>query len=249
MFDIFGIIFLIIILIFLIVGFASGFVSLILGFAKGLIAIIIAALLCNPIGMALSNSSMGKGLSNKIEASIVEVNPLFNEVITNENKQVFIEESLGKKLSEIKIPETISKHISNLIVKNVHVPEEGITCAKFIASGISMFVLIISSFVVVSLIVFIILSIIQKISKHINAVPLVGIVNRLAGAAISVVISLVIIAIICYVLSFIMTLQIDLADTIRNALKLGEEHKDEFTIGKFFYEHNVLKWIFNLIFK
>ncbi len=250
MFDIIGIIFLVIILILLIIGFAKGFVSLVLGLAKGLVAIFLAALLCRPIGMALNNSSMGESLINKIETSLVEIDPMFNEVITNDNKQQFIEQELNEKLQTANLPETISKYVSNLISSKVEInSNEGISCGKYIATGISMFVLIIISFVVLAIIIFIILFIIQKLAKNINLIPLVGIANRLLGVFLGLIIALLFISIISYILSFMMALPWDLADSIKDTLKLGEEHKEEFTIGKFFYEHNILKWLFGLIFK
>lgn len=247
MFDVIGIVFLVILLVFLIIGFVRGFVSLALGLAKGLIAIFLASLLCRPIGIALNSSSMGVGLTNKIETSLVELDPMFNEVITSENKQEFIEQELSSKLQATKLPQTICKYVSNLIAGKVEIPEgEEIHCGKFIASGISMFVLIIISFVVLAIVLFLILFIIQKLAKKINLIPLVGFANRITGAALGAVMSLLIISIFSYILSFAMALPWELADTIKNTLKLDQ---DQFTIGKFFYEHNVLKWFISIIFK
>lgn len=247
MFDVIGIIFLIIILVFIIIGFISGFVSLLLGLAKGLVAIVFAALLCRPIGMALSNSSMGQGLTNKIEQKIVNIDPMFNEIITNETKDEFIEHQLGEKLNAIKLPKTINQYIVNLISGKVEIKtDEGITCGKYIASGISMFIFIIISFIILAILLFIILWLIQKFAKKINLIPLVGKINRIFGIFLGLVVSCFIISIASYILSFIMALPWGLADTIKESLKIG---KDEFTIGKFLYEHNILKWLLNLIFK
>lgn len=247
MFDIFGIICLVIILVFIIIGLIKGFLSLLLGLAKGLVATIIAAVLCNPLGGLLAKTSLSNKMSNSISSSIVKIDASFETVITNENKTEFINNQLNDKLAKIKLPESITKYISNLLTNKIDIPEtEGMPCCDYIAKGITMFIWITITFIVLFIIALIILTIIQKLSKKINLVPFVGFANRICGAALGVCLALLIIGLGSFVLSLLMSFQWDFQETLKNSLKLGS---DEFTIGKFMYEHNVLKWLFNLIFK
>jgi len=246
MFDIFGIISLILIAVFVIIGLIKGFLSLFLGLAKGLAAVAIAAIFCNGLGMLLSKTKLASSISTNISSSIVKIDASFDTIITNENKEEFINSELSEKLSKIKLPEVVTKYISNLLSKKVDINEEGITCAQYIAKGITLFICIAICFILLLVISLIILTIIQKLAKKINLVPLVGFANRLCGAALGVALALVFISIASFVLSLLMSFSWDFAVTLKNSLKL---ETDEFTIGKFFYEHNVLKWMFNLIFK
>ncbi len=246
MFDVIGIICLVICAVFIIIGFINGFLSLFLGLAKGLVAVILAALLCKPIGVALCNTGIGTGISNKIETSLVNMDPAFNEIITNENKDEFIETQLTEKLAKLNLPNTITKYISNLMKNKVNISStDGITCGQYIGKGVAMFVSIIIAFIIISILLVIIFWILQKFAKKINLVPFVGLANRLCGAALGLGIALIITSMLSYVVSLLMVIPWNFAETIKESLKLGQE---EFTIGKFFYEHNALKWIINLIF-
>lgn len=248
MFDVFGCIFLGIILVFVIIGIIKGFAAMVLGFAKWIIAIIIAASFCNMLGATIANSSMGIKLTNTIETKLVQVDSIFTETITNETKQEFIENSLSEKLKAIKLPNQIAKYVTNLITKKVTIPNgEEITCGNYVASGITLFCMICMSFVTLALVSFIILLIIQILLKNINLIPLVGPINRILGAVFGGIVALIIVSIMCYILSFMMYLPLGVADGIKNIVKYND--KDKFTIGKFFIENNILRWIFNLIFR
>ena len=94
----------------------------------------------------------------------------------------------------------------------------------------------------------ILLSIVQRLFKNINKVPIVGLANRLLGLGLGVLVALLFIGVICYVLTFLMSIPGDMSNWIMNTLKLTEEQKEEQSIAKIMYEHNIIKWAFNIMF-
>lgn len=247
MFDILSIAFLVIIIGFCIIGYFKGFLSLALGLAKGLIAIILASMLCKPLGSALSNTGIGTSIVEKVETSLIEKKDLFEVKLDETNKEVFISNELDQRLDDAKIPSVIKDQIKNLLIDKVEIKNEQ-TVGAYIGEGIALFVCIIISFIVILILAFILLSILQKLIKNVNHIPLVGLANRLLGVCLSFVISLITIGIICYVLTFLMTIPGDASDWITGTLKIVDGETTNWSFANFMYEHNIIKWVFNIIF-
>lgn len=247
MFDIFSIVFLAILIVFCIVGYIKGFLSLLLGLAKGLVAIILASLLCKPVGILVNKTGIGTGIVNKIETSLIEKDQTFSYELSEDNKDIFIEEVLEQKLVDAKIPKIIRNNVKNLIVEKIKI-ENTVTVGAYIGQGISLYICIIISYIVLFILLIIILTIMQKLMKQINRIPLVGLINRLLGLGLGELFALTTIAIICYILTFLMMIPGGMSDWLSTTLKLTEVQSGEFSVAKFMYEHNILKWIFNIIF-
>ncbi len=245
--DVFSIAFLVIIIVACIIGYIKGFLSLLLGFAKGLVAILLASLLCKPVGVVINNTGIGTGIVEKIETTLIDKDEKFGFVLTDDNKEVFINEALDQTLKDAKIPGVIRDYLKNLLVEKIDVIND-MSVAEYIGKGISLFVCTIIAYVVVFFLLIIILSILQKILKNINKVPIVGLANRLLGLALGIIVSLVFIAIVCYIITFLISIPGDMSNWLINTLKLSDELSEESSFAKFMYEHNILKWIFNLIF-
>lgn len=247
MFDVFSIVFLVILIVFCIIGYIKGFLALLLGLAKGLVAIILASLLCKPVGGIVNKTAIGTGIVHKIETSLIEKDSTFSYELSEDNKDIFIDEVLDQKLGDAKIPKVIRNNVKNLLVEKVKV-DGTVTVGAYIGQGISLYVCIIISYVVLFILLFILLTIMQKLMKQINKIPLVGLVNRLLGLGLGGLFALTTIAIICYIITFLMMIPGGMSDWLSTTLKLTEVQSSEFSVAKFMYEHNILKWIFNIIF-
>lgn len=247
MFDVFGLICFITILVFLIIGAFKGFLALLLGLAKGLIAVIIASLLCQSLGGLFAKTHLGNTIASKIEEKLISTDSSFENIITDENKDTFIENSLDEKLKSLRLPSSVSKYVGNLVSKKVKVTNtDNMSIGLYIGKGVAMFIGVIIAFILVWIIAFIILIILQKLLKQINFIPFVGNLNRTLGAFFGILLALVFIAIGSFMIDILMSLPWGFAEVIKDSLKIGS---NEFTFGKFMVEHNILKWIFNLIFK
>ena len=249
MFDVLSIAFLVIVIISCIVGYFRGFLALLVGLLKGLVAVVLAAMLCKPMGNALNTTKMGTGIADKVENYLIEKDETFKFELTKESKEIYINEQLDQKLEEAKIPQVLRKYVKNILVDKMQIEEgETITVARYIGKGMSFFVCTIVAYIIIFAIILILLTIVQRLFKNINKIPIVGLANRLLGLGLGVIIALLVIGVICYVLTFLMTVPGDMSNWIMNALKLTEEQKDEQSLAKFMYEHNVIKWALNIMF-
>lgn len=249
MFDVLSIAFLVIVIISCIVGYLRGFLALLVGLLKGLVAVVLAAMLCKPMGNALNTTKMGTGIADKVENYLIEKDETFKLELTKESKEIYINEQLDQKLEEAKIPQVLRKYVKNILVDKMQIEEgETITVARYIGKGMSFFVCTIVAYIIIFAIILILLTIVQRLFKNINKIPIVGLANRLLGLGLGVIIALLVIGVICYVLTFLMTVPGDMSNWIMNTLKLTEEQKDEQSLAKFMYEHNVIKWALNIMF-
>lgn len=249
MFDVLSIAFIVIIIVSCIVGYFRGFLALLVGLLKGFVAIILASLLCKPMGSALNTTKMGIGITDKVENYLIEKGETFKYELTKENKEIFIDNQLDQQLENSKIPQVLRTYIKNVLVDKVEIEDgETITVARYMGKGMSFFVCTIIAYIIVFIIIMILLSIVQRLFKNINKVPIVGLANRLLGLGLGVLVALLSIGVICYVLTFLMSIPGDMSNWIMNTLKLTEEQKGEQSIAKIMYEHNIIKWAFNIMF-
>lgn len=249
MFDVLSIAFIVIIIVSCIVGYFRGFLALLFGLLKGFVAIILASLLCKPMGSALNTTKMGTGITDKVENYLIEKGETFKYELTKENKEIFIDNQLDQQLENSKIPQVLRTYIKNVLVDKVEIEDgETITVARYMGKGMSFFVCTIIAYIIVFIIIMILLSIVQRLFKNINKVPIVGLANRLLGLGLGVLVALLFIGVICYVLTFLMSIPGDMSNWIMNTLKLTEEQKEEQSIAKIMYEHNIIKWAFNIMF-
>lgn len=249
MFDVLSIAFIVIIIVSCIVGYFRGFLALLVDLLKGFVAIILASLLCKPMGSALNTTKMGTGITDKVENYLIEKGETFKYELTKENKEIFIDNQLDQQLENSKIPQVLRTYIKNVLVDKVEIEDgETITVARYMGKGMSFFVCTIIAYIIVFIIIMILLSIVQRLFKNINKVPIVGLANRLLGLGLGVLVALLFIGVICYVLTFLMSIPGDMSNWIMNTLKLTEEQKEEQSIAKIMYEHNIIKWAFNIMF-
>ena len=249
MFDVLSIAFIVIIIVSCIVGYFRGFLALLVGLLKGFVAIILASLLCKSMGSALNTTKMGTGITDKVENYLIEKGETFKYELTKENKEIFIDNQLDQQLENSKIPQVLRTYIKNVLVDKVEIEDgETITVARYMGKGMSFFVCTIIAYIIVFIIIMILLSIVQRLFKNINKVPIVGLANRLLGLGLGVLVALLFIGVICYVLTFLMSIPGDMSNWIMNTLKLTEEQKEEQSIAKIMYEHNIIKWAFNIMF-
>lgn len=249
MFDVLSIAFIVIIIVSCIVGYFRGFLALLVGLLKGFVAIILASLLCKPMGSALNTTKMGTGITDKVENYLIEKGETFKYELTKENKEIFIDNQLDQQLENSKIPQVLRTYIKNVLVDKVEIEDgETITVARYMGKGMSFFVCTIIAYIIVFIIIMILLSIVQRLFKNINKVPIVGLANRLLGLGLGVLVALLFIGVICYVLTFLMSIPGDMSNWIMNTLKLTEEQKEEQSIAKIMYEHNIIKWAFKIMF-
>lgn len=242
-FDVFSIIFIIIILALAIIGYFKGFMSLILGFAKGLVTIIVSALLAKPVGALIFKTPIGSGMSNGINGWLVGKDEIFTRVVSAENSGSIVNDALSK----INIPEFIRNTVSKLIGDKFPLTND-VPIGKFISDGLSNLICVMIAFLILALIIGVVFFILRKLLRGINKLPIIGWVNRVLGLVTGIALALVITSGVCWLLSFVMMMPNDLASRVTTMLALGEGQENIWSVSKFIYQNNIIVWIFKAIF-
>jgi len=231
----------VIFVIFLVIGIFKGFVSLIVEFLNNLLSIIIAYFLCEPLGLFLHRIGIGGWINNIFEPKFLSINDIFSEIVTKENQKDVITEGLSK----IKIPDSIGRHIANLI-GNIVSDEGGNTLAYYTSNAIGRIICIVVVFILLSLILLIIFNVIRKHIKAINNLPVAGTINRIFGAILNGVIGYVFILAILLLVNYISGFNDSAKSFFDTYLGLNSE---KWNLTKWLYEHNIINIIIDLLFR
>lgn len=232
--------YIVIALICIIAGISSGFFKVLLGLLKGVISLVAAFILTKPITtLIVDKTSVTNGFFEKIQTWILSKGDSFSAVVNAEN----FEESLSKGLTEMNVPTFLHTFITKISSKYFNLDTD-IQLGECIAKAIVYLSAMAIIFIILLIIFRIIIGILKRIFAKINDIPILGGINRLLGAAVGLVFGILIIAVVSWGLTFIVAIPGNVSEFLTTQMKLGE---DTFTLSKWFFEHNILKWAFELI--
>lgn len=238
--DYISLIFVLIFVIFMILGFAKGFIRTLLLFSKGLIAIILASLLCKAFANLLYNIPVFASQENGIISWLISKNTIFSETVYPSDSEL-----IKQALSSLSIPSFISSSIANNVVKTI--PESGMVLSKAIARSLMSLYLNGLSFIILVIIFRLILFILRKfINALFDSLPTIQKIDRIFGLAFGFFLGLCFTSLICFLFTGIISTNLiePFATFLKNQMKLEQ---DTFTLSKFLYEHNFLMFLFSLI--
>lgn len=176
-----------IILVFVIIGFAKGFIKMFFSLSKKILATLGAYLLTSPVRNVLIDTQIGNTIRNTILDWLVSKNEfLFNTPdLSNE--------MLNELQSSLKIPDFLFEIIREQVANSISVnPTE--TLGSIVSNTLAYYVVTILSFIVLFIILIIGMSIISAILSKIMEAPILNAINRLTGLAVGLVIGLVIVS-------------------------------------------------------
>ncbi len=234
--DIISVILIVILVVFAMIGYIKGFFGIVLNICKGLSSLLISFFLAKPCGQFLSNLGLGNFIGGKLENWIIKLAPVSNNIVNAENVSTVLKDTL----TSINIPEFLHGIIEKL-VGNQLVLESDNTLAHNIGFALATLACTMIAFFLLTIILNVLFFILRKFFSHINAVPILGKVNRILGLVLNLIFGCVVIFFVFWGLSFVATLIPDLQDLTIKWFKLEEE---TMTLAKWFYENNLFVKIF-----
>lgn len=185
---------LVLVAIFLIIGYIRGFLSTIFGFLGGLISLIVAVLLCGKLATLLDGKF---GLVEKLGVWVggwFEGNAAFNTDISSGGLEAALKASA--------IPSFISDIILKIPAVSQNELAAGTTIADLLAPTIAYYILCFICLVALYIVIRILFAILKALAKRVNDIPIIGFVNRIIGAVLGIVEGIIVV----YGLLFVMTI-------------------------------------------
>lgn len=232
-FDWISLIYILIIVLFAIIGLIRGGIKTILSVAAIAISIGLAFALYKIIGEAIAGSSLGNGISSSTEEYILNNVSGSGILIPAETFQSewIANGMLSYVYGELNIPEFVQDALNNLIVANL--PTQGMfTPASAIAYSLTLItcsaIAFISTFLVCFIVIRIVLAIIFHFAKKNMAV---GAISRVLGLLIGLAEAFAVCWVISLVCYFLVSSGSDFGNYIADVTKLNQEG---FGIAKWF---------------
>lgn len=244
-FDLLTIIFLIVILINVISGLVKGFIKELISFFGFFIILAVSFLLSKPLGN-LFNGWFGGAFSGPIYNSLVGKSAQFAEVMTREAAT----ENLPDMLSAAGIPSFL-KFVQEPIIKYVVgcIPETDVELAvgSYVANSVALLACSAIAFVAIAIVMIIIFVIIKKVTKNLNAIPVVGWLNKLLGAILGIAAGIIVVAGLGSIISMLLNVNF-INDFIVGTLKVPLGDDTRWSFAKLFIENDFIKMIVGYIF-
>jgi len=212
-------------------GFFKGFFKQILSTANWLVSLIVAFVFVKPFSNLMMKTALSTNINQKVVNWIASKGEIFQIPYDPANANSQLSDAISNGL---KLP----KFIAEIIAKGIKIDiPEGTTLAEIIAPAISSIIITVISFIALFIFSYLVLKLIISILNLVFDSGILGFINRLLGASLGLVKGILFISIVMLLLSTLSSVIPALNEFLINDLKLNEE---TFSIGKFFYENNLL---------
>lgn len=239
--DIASVCILVFFLIFSITGFCKGFIGIVLNVCKGIASMIVSYFLAKPVGEMIFNMGLGNKLIDKIEVAISSAVTSTDVIITAENYQTVVSNSLN----ELNIPEFLHNIIQKLVFNDVK-EAAGNTLGYYISSALASLACAIIAFLILMIIINVSFFILRKMFKGINRIPIIGLVNRLCGLVLNFLFGWLILSVGFWGLSFLSTVVPEVNEFTNEFFSFTS---GDMTIARWFYENNLVTKLYQLFIK
>ena len=168
--------------------------------------------------------------------------------ITSETEETLMNTYISDAINNFKVPGVIKRSITDIVEnREMLEPGETTTLGKIVGNGVADFVCTTIAFILLVLALFIVLSLVQRIFRNINFIPIVGPLNRLLGGILGIVLAFMFIGLCCYIISFIITLPGEFPQKLAELMGVSPGSERD-TFARFCYDYNILRWVYRLIF-
>lgn len=228
--DILSIVFILFLIGMVIFGLCKGLLYTLFHFGKTIVSIIVGIFLAKPLGSFFYNSFLGNKLNTFLNNLILSKSDTLNQTINTATDEI-----ISAGLTELKIPTFLHGTITEIIKQ--HFNTDVVNLASSIANALTLFILIIVAFLLITIISSLILLIFRNISKKVNNIPIIGIINRIGGVFAGICIGFVILSCVCMFFSLIISVPGEASMTISSLLNLDSETT---SFAKWVYEYNLI---------
>lgn len=225
-------------LLFIIIGFAKGFMKMLVGLLKTFAAFGTAYFLCNPFAAFLGKTKINNMIYDKLLSIFSEKSEIFNAVIDVEN----FSGQLDSAAAELNIPEFLNKFIfSGIDASNFSADS---TLGSVVASSLTNAALVVIAFIIIFIVATILVLLIGKL--FISMVENFGFrfFDRLLGLIVSGSLGVILILGLFIVVNLIGILVPNVSLWLQNQIYYDGYNPDAFSIARVLYENNPLNSLF-----
>ncbi|MBQ9481035.1 MAG: CvpA family protein [Clostridia bacterium] len=220
----------------LFIGSKKGFLGLLVGFLAGIVTIALATMLCSPLAAVIGdNFGLRPTLTNYFNGAF----NFSDEIYTTPVKELTAEQ-ISNAIKDLGLPSFLNDAIANLIQSKLAAANiaDDVTLQMMIVGGLTNAALTAIAWFALFVVLLIIFSIIKHFVKAFNNVPIIGPLNKLLGALLSLVIAVFIICVLMYLFVLISgSLSESVVNYVKNSVLL-----------KWLYDNNPLAWVLNKLF-
>lgn len=237
--DLITIVYVLILAVFLILGFKGGIMKVLVKVLKSFVSTILSTFLSVPMTKLIMTSKLGDNLIAKNAAMLTEKGEPFTLIYNAETKE--------QVLSNLKIADIIKKPLMQLIDKFIPETGESVTVAEAVAPVIVRYAVMGVCFILAFITLRLLCIFLNEwIERHLGNHPFLNTVDKLLGMALYGIVGIALVLLISYAISFIVPLDNSFSKWLMSQLRLGE---DTLTLSKFLYNHNFLASIFASVLK
>ncbi|MDY2575396.1 MAG: hypothetical protein SOW55_05465 [Bacilli bacterium] len=154
-----------------------GLLKSIFSLASGILVLIASILLAKPLGSLIFNTGIGSSLTNALSNFLISINETaFNTPIPITNQ----EEAIATVLTSLQIPSFLNGILSKLVLSLITIDTEA-ALGFLLGKALCQYILYFLSGLVIFVVLKIIFIILGKLTKNINQIPIIGLVNRIGG--------------------------------------------------------------------
>lgn len=225
-----------ILILFLLVGLFKGLVKIVFSFLKGIVTLVITYFLTTPTRNLLYKTGLDDKLTESISKSLLEKAPSLGNTIdvVNYKDQVF------EATQEASIPEFIGKIISNIV--NLDDVTSG-TIGDAISSSLTMIIMTVISFLIIFVVFSIGVLLLSKLFSYLVSFGGLKTIDRILGMVINGIYGLLLVSLVFLVMSSISSVIPSVGEFIDGLVYPGGKDIDTFSIAKWLYENNPMKFI------
>ena len=219
-------------LIFLVAGCVRGFLRITLATFSLLITLVLAGALAGPLSNFVeTGTAIGPRIQDRIREYVSDQLDGLADTVDD------AEDSL---ISSLPLPASVKQDLIDHNTVAGYLDKGAGSFADYIAVSLTHMVVWLLCYVLLSIVIFLIIRLIMRLSNLLNRVPVLGGVNRLAGAIIGLAEGVLILWVICLIIMMMAGSQFGISceKVIKDSVFLN-----------FIYEHNYLMAIVNSIVK
>ena len=232
--DIVSIIYVVIILLFALIGLKRGFFKTLIGVIKSVLSFIVATFLCKPFASLLVLTPLGEVTNTKLTEAFTEKGGIFATSITESNKG----ELISNALTQINIPSILHEYFIKLVADYIPETGEGISVASALSSSLTYYIMLVIAFILIFIAVSILCLLLKKVFALLEQIPLISSINKFLGFVLNTALGVLFVMVISFVLTMVLPLSETLSTWFADTVMLNDTHV--FTISKYFYTENFL---------
>ncbi len=233
--DLIGLIFTIILVLFTVVGVIKGFFWCLGKFIKLFASIIISTFLCHPIATRLNATGLGATLKGGIADNLVSKSDVFTLSCTADN--------VDTAQAKLNIPNFLREAMNKYILGGNYEGYDNV--AQYFANAFSLIILTAITFIVLVVIIMLIGLLLRRLDKVFANVTALNVTNRILGGVVNFALGLCIVWGICVVLSAIISMGNGASSWLETTMRLNSE---QISFSKLFYNYNPISSIVFSIF-